>query len=345
MVKKTNLIEKRNILNEIRCNNMLLQELRFFTIYLSKINAREPEKTRNVKFSLSDFLSIMGIEKANVLELKKRTDGLLQKIVHVPTPNGGWTAFQLFKRCKIDKNNSSDEWSIEIDAHDDALPLMFEFKRDYFTYELWNALRLTSSNQLRMYEILKEYERIGSRTIKIEDLRGLLFISKDEYPRFNNFKIRVIDACQQALLEHTDIKFDYELIKKAKGKVIAIRFTITKNGNFIDPLTLGEFIDLQKDFNDTGIITATDANLEEESLGLDFSFFADAFNNEFTIEQTQELYQLSINIVSRQRHKISFQTSMYDYLLLKFRQLNAQKNVMHRYAYLKKLIKIDIEEI
>lgn len=32
------IVQKQNILNEIRSNNLTLQELRFFSIYLSKIN-------------------------------------------------------------------------------------------------------------------------------------------------------------------------------------------------------------------------------------------------------------------------------------------------------------------
>ena len=38
MIQKNYLIKKRNVLNEIRANNMTMQELRFFSIYLSKIN-------------------------------------------------------------------------------------------------------------------------------------------------------------------------------------------------------------------------------------------------------------------------------------------------------------------
>ena len=45
---------------------------------------------------------------------------------------------------------------------------MFDFKDRYFKYELWNALRLKSANQIRMYEILKQYETIGKREIKVD---------------------------------------------------------------------------------------------------------------------------------------------------------------------------------
>ena len=43
---------------------------------------------------------------------------------------------------------------------------MFDFKDRYFKYELWNALRLKAPSQIRMYEILKQYENIGKREIE-----------------------------------------------------------------------------------------------------------------------------------------------------------------------------------
>lgn len=243
-IKKNNIVEKRNVLNEVRNNNMTLQELRFFSIYLSKINARDLN-TRKVRFPLADFQRIMDIGRINIQHFKQITDSLLCQIVHLPTERGGYTAFQLFKRCTVDQDDCG-EWFVEIDAHDDALPLMFDFKREYFTYELWNALRLKSTNQIRMYELLKQYENIGRREIKVEELRELLGIAKDEYPRWNNFKVRILDSCQQSLSENTDIKFTYSRGKVANGgKWITIVFTITKNEDHVDPLSLAEFINQQ----------------------------------------------------------------------------------------------------
>jgi len=63
-IKKKYLIEKRNILNEIRSNGMTLQELRFFSIYLAKINARDVS-TRVVRFPISDFQKIMDLGRVN----------------------------------------------------------------------------------------------------------------------------------------------------------------------------------------------------------------------------------------------------------------------------------------
>ena len=238
---KTALVEKRNVLNELRSNNMTIQELRFFSIYLSKINARDIS-TRVVRFPLSDFQRIMDFGRLNIGQLKASTDSLLCKIVHIPDGRGGFRSFQLFKECCISQDNSG-EWYMEIDAHDRALPLMFEFKNKYFTYELWNALRLKSANQVRMYEILKQWERAGEKEFKVEELRGLLGIAPNEYPRWDRFRVRVLDSCQQALKETTDICYTYERGTVGNGgKWLSIVFHIYKNTDYVDQLTLDEFI-------------------------------------------------------------------------------------------------------
>lgn len=238
------IVEKRNVLNELRSHDMTVQELRFFSIYLSKINPWDIS-TRKVCFPISDFQRIMGFGRMNIAQLKASTDCLLSKIVHVPKESGGYTSFQLFKECTVDKDESG-KWYIEIDAHDKALPLMFEFKNRYFTYELWNALRLKSPNQVRMYEILKQYEKIGRRELTVQELRELLGIANNEYMYWQNFKVRVIDSCQQALKETTDICYTYERGKVGKGgKWLTIIFYIRKNEDYIDQMTLDEFIETQ----------------------------------------------------------------------------------------------------
>lgn len=220
---------------------MTLQELRFFSIYLSKINARDIS-TRAVKFSLSDFQKIMDFGRLNIKQLQSSTNSLLGKVVNVPDERGGYTGFTLFKRCKVFKDDF-DEWFIEIDASDDAFPLMFDFKERYFTYELWNALRLKSANQVRMYEILKQYEKLGKREVPIKELRDLLGIGPKEYPRWERFRVRVIDSCQQSLKENTDICFTYERGKTGSGgKWLTIIFHIHKNSEYVDQLTLENFI-------------------------------------------------------------------------------------------------------
>jgi plasmid replication initiation protein len=244
---QTAIVEKRNVLNELRSNNMTLQELRFFSIYLSKIDPYDLS-TRCVRFPIEDFQRIMGFGRLNLGQIRASTDSLLCKLVHVPDEDGyGMRTFQLFKECHLFKANDG-KWYMEIDAHDKALPLMFEFKNRYFTYELWNALRLKSPNQVRMYEILKQYEKLGKRELTVTELRELLGIDPNEYTLWQNFKVRVLDSCQQALKDTTDICFTYERGKSGRGgKWLSVVFHIQKNNDYIDQLTLEEFINMQPD--------------------------------------------------------------------------------------------------
>ena len=332
------------MLNEIRSNSLSLQELRFFSIYLAKINARDTT-TRVVRFSLDEFQRIMEFGRLNLSQLKNAVDSLLCKVVGVPTERGGFDRFQLFKECRLDQDDK-DEWFIEIDAHDKALPLMFEFKERYFTYELWNALRLKSANQIRMYEILKQFEFVGERTISIQELRELLGIDKDEYPRFNNFRARIIDACQEALATNTDIKFTYEPAGKRGqgGRVNALKFNISHNENHVDQLSLSDFIN-QKEMGEALANDGLGNESEDDFFAREiYPFMSEACGNEFSSAEVQVIYNLIVKIVPHNPNK-NRQLEMYDYLKGKYDELKlraSQKAIKRRFGYIKKIIEVDL---
>lgn len=352
---ETAIVEKRNVLNELRSNNMTVQELRFFSIYLSKINPWDIS-TRAVRFSMNEFQRIMGFGRLNISQLKTSTDSLLSKIVHIPNESGyGYTAFQLFKECRLDRDEN-EEWYIEIDAHDKALPLMFDFKNRYFKYELWNALRLKSPNQVRMYEILKQYEKIGKREISVSEVRELLGIDKKEYSGrtgWSDFKKYVLDSCQQALEENTDICFTYERGKVGKGgKWLSIIFYISKNTNHKDQLSLDEFIDIQPEYE------PIDYNTEQEPEQTDFneyteqtvyneniSFLLDACDRAFSYEEMELIFNM-ISIMEVPEHKDGIQFARFHYLSAKYAALKLEvKNriINNKFKYFKAMIENDIK--
>jgi plasmid replication initiation protein len=345
---QTAIVEKRNVLNEIHKNNMSLQELRFFSIYLSKINARDIS-TRVVKFSLEDFKRIMDFQSLNLTQLRQSFVRLLQQCVSVPNENGrGFSTFQLFKRCKL-LQDEFDEWYVEIDAHDDALPLMFDFKNRYFTYELWNALQLKSPNQIRMYEILKQYETLGKREIAVAELRELLGIAPNEYSRWERFKVRVLDSCQQALAENTDITYTYEKGKSGKGgKWLTIVFHIQKNNKHTDQLSLSEFIEKQPkvqceqkteiDYDDVDEPAEKEIDYGGELANLLGNVACD---DEFSPEQIRVIQDLVIQAVGCGADHLKY----CDYLIHKMHLVNHYNpKTENRFKYLLTMINNDIKD-
>lgn len=344
---ETAIVEKRNVLNELRSNNMTVQELRFFSIYLSKINPWDVS-TRAVRFSMNEFQRIMGFGRLNIGQIKASTDSLLGKVVHVPDERGGYVAFTLFKRCRVSCDNN-EEWFVEIDASDDALPLMFDFKSRYFKYELWNALRLKSPNQVRMYEILKQYEKLGKREVTVTELRELLGINKNEYSGrtgWSDLKKYVLDSCQQALQENTDICFTYERGKVGKGgKWLSVIFYISKNTNHKDQLSLDEFIDMQPEPEP---INYDEISVPEEDINLsaydeNISFLLDACDNAFSFEEMELIFNI-ISTINLPEHKEGIHFARFHYLLEKYATLKLESKkhcIINKFNYFKAMIEND----
>ena len=277
---KNSIVLKSNDLNELSPKGMSLQQLRFIIIYLGMINPSD-ENTRLVRFSLGDFQAIMEMGRLNIKQLTNSVDDLLSKVTGTITETGGILRFQYFKRCLIDVD-SSGEWYIEIDAHDDALPMFFNLKKNYFKYQLWNGLRLKSTNQLRFYEILKQYQWRGFRVLSIEELKKLLGVNENDYPKFYDFKRCVIDVCQKALSEYTDISFTYEPHgKKGRGgKVLALKFNIFINKGYQDPITLEKFIDVSSmDINKNTYNTYNQVNILENNENIEGLTDVERFSN------------------------------------------------------------------
>lgn len=325
------IVQKRNVLNEVRKNNMSLSELRLFSVYLSKINSRNIS-TRAVRFPLEDFQKLIGVEVGtdNITHFRNTVVRLLQQVVEVPNESGyGYTAFQLFKQVEVNKDEF-EQWYVEIDAHDKALPLMFDFKNRYFQYELWNALKLKSSNQLRMYEILKQYESLGKREISVMELRGLLGIAPNEYDRWDNFKSKVLDSCQRALAENTDITYTYEKGKSGKGgKWLTIIFNIQKNNNHVNQLSLLEFIDQQP------IIEADVVGIDEDDI---ISQLRRICNYAFSRDDIQSAYNFAKTFVHDKAIKTYFEQTY-----LKLLEIEKKKNISNRFRYFYKMICSDAE--
>ena len=327
---ETAIVQKRNMLNELRTTLHSTQELRLFSIYLSKINPYDTN-TRVVRFPLTDFQRIMNFGKLNIAQLKASANSVLKSQVFLPKDNGGFKGVNLFETFEVDQD-SAGNWYVEINATNAALPLMFDFKDRYFKYELWNALRLKAPSQIRMYEILKQYEYIGKREIEVKELQELLGVN---YTRWDRFKAKVLDSCQQALKDTTDICFTYERGKTGTGgKWLTIIFHISKNTDYVDQLTLFEFIG-----GDGG---ATAKLPDDQQLELcdtkaddNITFYSGACNDEFTATEIESLLAV-INTMELPQHEMGAAFAKYHYLLeqyTRFKAISERTAIKNRYSY------------
>lgn len=147
--------------------------------------------------------------------------------------------------------------------NDELKPYLFDLQGKYTSYNLANVLNFQCDYSFRIYELLKkdafriskdepvcvvEYglaefkcmvgvidmdtERIRKEMQKnFIDWDRILEISPEKsYPRWGDFKRRVIDRAREEINAQCDICFDYEPIKSGRGaRVIGIRFFVKKN--------------------------------------------------------------------------------------------------------------------
>lgn len=225
MVDKINyLVEKSNLLNQLKCPNMTLTELRFFCMYLSKLNAREKNK-REVEISIDEFEKLFNV-KFNNSRFDKDIAKVMSRTVII-IQNGRKEILTLYSCFRYKLDNPT---VIEITCNDMMLPYLFELQKNYTTYMIGNIAKLNSVSKIRFYEICKQYEKIGTIKLNLNEFQDMLCV-KSSY--FKYFKKDTLEPAIKDINEYTDIMVSYEKILSCR-KVVALKFTITKKGIFKD---------------------------------------------------------------------------------------------------------------
>jgi plasmid replication initiation protein len=195
-------------------------EIKFIMTALAQINMDDKDfDTYEIK--VSDFEDKLGSEQ-NETRLKQFAKGLMSKPFEVELPNG-WAVFNWFSKIQYVKGQA--KFIVRID--NDLKPLLLDLKERFVKYNLRYILPLTSSYSIRIYQLLKEYEKATKRTFTVEELQNILQVPKS-LKTYANFKNKVLKTAEKELLAHCDIYFEFEEIKEGR-KVNEILFRIKPN--------------------------------------------------------------------------------------------------------------------
>lgn len=220
------IVVKDNRLNAMRATGMSLNERRLFSTYVSLLNPNDEEKRCEVRFLIKDYLRLLGEkDKLSYAEVKETARRLRMANVEIDFGNRQWTTINLFSSITI------DDGSITLETGGKAIALLFGLKGNFTRYYLWNVLRLESNASFRIYELLKQYENIGSKTMSVSDLKEWIGINKESYAvGFSAFRTYVLVHAQKELSKKTDISFTFKE-EKVGRKIDKIHFKITRNSN------------------------------------------------------------------------------------------------------------------
>jgi len=242
-----------------------LNEIKIILNAISEINAGDSSfKTYKIKLSdLSQELQNQSLLN-NHTRIKKFCEDLMKKPLYIPESGKNFLVVNWFQSIRYLHNEGSFEYRIS----EELKPYLLELKERFVQYSLRYILPLKSTYSIRIYQLLKEYEKLKERIFKLEELYDILQVPKS-IKRYDNFKRKVLQVAERELKEHCDIYFEFEEIKKGR-KVSEILFKIKKNEKFniiiksdeviiIEPkkskisITFNEFkADLIKKYNNKG---------------------------------------------------------------------------------------------
>ena len=175
-------------------------------------------------FNLGELSSFLGLKtNSDYAYLREVSKNLLSKVLTLRKEDSTLQTHWLESVEYFEKQGK-----IAMNFNPELKPFLIQLKNNFTKYQLKYAVKLKSLFSIRMYELLKQYEKIGSREFDLVDLRSLVGVEAGEYPLYGNFKAKVIFVAQKELKARTDIFFEFEEIKIGRS-VGKIRFLIKSN--------------------------------------------------------------------------------------------------------------------
>ncbi len=225
-------VRKANDLVEARYK-FDIWETRLFLKLLSLIDRDETQFKGYYKFYLTEFVRDFQLENARATYklVEEAGQSMVQKVIALDTQDERRKARAytgLFTEFVITDEDDSQNY-VKISLSKWLKPYLLELKDRYLSYDFRNVAPLSSPHHVRIYELLKQYEKIGHRRFSVEGLKYKMEL-ENKYQSYGHFKQDILEPAKRTLKTHCDISFEYEEVKKGR-KVMELIFYIHANND------------------------------------------------------------------------------------------------------------------
>jgi len=196
-------------------------EIKFILNAIAQIDSIKDEILKDYEIKVSELEKTLQAEQ-NETRLKQFAKKLMSKPLEVPTKDG-WIIANWFSDIEYIRGKAK----FKVRFSEKLKPYLLQLKERFVSYNLQYILPLTSTYSIRIYQLLKEYQKLKKRYITVVELQDILQVPKSYIP-YGKFKQKVLEIAEKDLLEHTDIYFKVEEEKDGR-KVSRLIFRIYKN--------------------------------------------------------------------------------------------------------------------
>lgn len=232
--KKSNrivLIKKANDLIESQYR-FDIWETRIFLSVLSQIR-RDDTEFQSYRIRYRDVIKVFGLKSGDSYAyLRDGARSLMEKKFVVNYEENGVKREKLYHILRtVDVMQDGEEGKrgavnneyIDVVVEDVMRPLLLQLQKNFTAYNLENVVKL-GVYPIRVYELLKQYQTIGHRTIRVNDMKRM-FEVEDKYRLFGDFNRWIIRPAIKEINKYTDlIVTDTEKVKEGR-RVVALKFS------------------------------------------------------------------------------------------------------------------------
>jgi len=219
-----NLIVKSNELIQGRYE-LKISQIKII-LHMITLIKKDDADFKEYRISIKDYAHRVGIDpEGEYTHAKEITEDLLKKVIKITYEDEEGRDRFLQINWLSHADYAAGEGYVEISFDPKLKPYLLALKERFTQYDIRNVLPMKSFYSIRIYELLKQFEKVGYRVFKINELKEMLGIDK-KYSSYSLFKKRVIEKAQEELKKYSDIYFDFEEIKQHGRAYSHIRFNI-----------------------------------------------------------------------------------------------------------------------
>lgn len=328
-------VQKSKPLFALWQSELTLAEFKILDTYLGRINSHDDEH-RTVKFEKGELEELLGVKQLKPQVLDDRLKHLMTT-VRIPDEDSkrGFTRISLFEKAHAEQDDYG-VWEAELTCTESAKKYIFDVENiTYLRYKLKNIINIKSRYTYIMFLYLWENKYRGTWEIELDELKSMLNCENEEtYKQFKRFNDLILKKVQKEMHEVTDIRYDYETVKRGRS-VIAVRFTYKSK-------ILDEVDENQMTIEQWQAEASKEKELWQTPL--------EAFN--FTQEQYDELFSVLVTIPDFKLPQSSacygsIDLMRYHYIDQKAKEIvrrDSQNHIRSKFSYLLKLMKQDAED-
>ena len=187
-----------------------------------EIGFKSDEDFKDYEFSIKE-LEKKTDRKWHTKQLKATVKSLMSKPLELPTEDDkDWELVNWFSYFKY---NHRGVITCRFDKR--LKPYLLEIIGTRILADFRHLLAMNSTYSKRIYLLLKEYNKIGSRTFKVEELQDILKVPKS-LKVYADFKRKALKKAEIDINKFTDLEVKLSEKKRAR-RVVEITYTIKKN--------------------------------------------------------------------------------------------------------------------